>query len=110
MSYKNYEGNETKPLTVGQLKQLLDSGFKDTDQVVIHTTSERGDEPLVLENQISRVKKEQGLWTVDVAVIYTLDEAEEEYDEEEEARAYEGGKEDYLYDNYVAEQLEREDK
>ena len=33
-----------------------------------------------------------------------------EYDEQEEARAYEGGLEDYLYDNYVAEQLEREDK
>ena len=35
---------------------------------------------------------------------------EEEYDEEEEARAYEGGLEDYLYDNYVAEQLDSEDK
>jgi hypothetical protein len=110
MNYKNYVSQEAKPLTVGQLKQLLES-CKDTDQVVIHTTSEQGDEPLVLENQISRVKKEQGLWTVDVAVIYTLDEAEEEYDEEEEeARAYEGGKEDYLYDNYVAEQLEERDK
>lgn len=76
MSYKNYVGQESKPLTVGQLKQLLDSGFKDTDQVVIHTTSGQGDEPLVLENQISRVEKEQGLWTVDVAVIYTLDESE----------------------------------
>jgi hypothetical protein len=109
MKYKNYVSQEAKPLTVGQLKQLLNSGFKDTDQVVIHTTSEQGDEPLVLENQISRVKKEQGLWTVDVAVIYTLDEAEE-YDEDKEAREYEGGKEDYLYDNYVAEELEREDK
>ena len=35
---------------------------------------------------------------------------EKEEDEDEEARAYEGGKEDYLYDNYVAEQLESEDK
>ena len=70
-SYKNYEGEKVKPLTVGQLKQLLE-GCKDTEQVVIHTTSEQGDEPLVLENQITRVNKEKGLWTVDVAVIYTL--------------------------------------
>ena len=35
---------------------------------------------------------------------------EKEEDEDKEARDYEGGKEDYLYDNYVAEQLEREDK
>ena len=35
---------------------------------------------------------------------------EEEYDEDKEARDYEGGKEDYLYDNYVAEQLEERDK
>lgn len=35
---------------------------------------------------------------------------EEEYDEDKEAREYEGGLEDYLYDNYVAEQLEERDK
>jgi len=35
---------------------------------------------------------------------------EEEYDEDREAREYEGGKEDYLYDNYVADQLEERDK
>ena len=34
---------------------------------------------------------------------------EEEYDEDKEARDYEGGKEDYLYDNYVADQLESEE-
>ena len=36
---------------------------------------------------------------------YTIEE-----NEEAEAREYEGGKEDYLYDNYVADQLESEDK
>ena len=40
-------------------------------------------------------------------------EDEEEYDEENDDanlyREYEGGKEDYLYDNYAAEQLEREE-
>lgn len=41
---------------------------------------------------------------------YTIEEVEEEYDEDKEARDYEGGKEDYLYDNYVAEQLEERDK
>tara|TARA_R100000353_G_scaffold171759_1_gene136364 strand:- start:302 stop:547 length:246 start_codon:yes stop_codon:yes gene_type:complete len=35
---------------------------------------------------------------------------EEEYDEDKEARDYEGGKEDYLYDNFVADQLESEGK
>lgn len=34
------------------------------------------------------------------------EEEEEEYDEDKEARDYEGGKEDYLYDNFVADQLE----
>ena len=38
------------------------------------------------------------------------DDEEEEYDEDKEARDYEGGKEDYLYDNYVADQLEERDK
>lgn len=37
-------------------------------------------------------------------------EDEEEYDEDKKAREYEGGLEDYLYDNYVADQLEERDK
>ena len=41
---------------------------------------------------------------------YLEEKEEEDYDEEAEARDYEGGKEDYLYDNYVADQLESEDK
>lgn len=46
---------------------------------------------------------------IELVEMEITEEEEEEYDEEEEARAYEGGKEDYLYDNYVAEQLEREE-
>ena len=49
-----------------------------------------------------------------IAYVQNLDlsddlgfEAEEvEEDEESEARKYEGGKEDYLYDNFVADELE----
>jgi hypothetical protein len=42
-----------------------------------------------------------------IEILEKLTEEEaEEYDEEEEARAYEGGKEDYLYDNFVADELE----
>ena len=39
-------------------------------------------------------------------ILEKLTEEEEEYDEDKEARDYEGGKEDYLYDNFVADQLE----
>tara|TARA_R100000781_G_C4075010_1_gene125779 strand:- start:1160 stop:1477 length:318 start_codon:yes stop_codon:yes gene_type:complete len=41
---------------------------------------------------------------------YLEEKEEEEYDEDREAREYEGGKEDYLYDNYVADQLEERGK
>jgi len=69
----------------------------------------------VHENYIQRTKYLiRDVW--DIEQLKELQEylneliEEKEEDEEEEARAYEGGKEDYLYDNYVAEQLEREDK
>ena len=39
---------------------------------------------------------------------FEAEEIEEDGDDENLYREYEGGKEDYLYDNYVADQLESE--
>jgi hypothetical protein len=41
---------------------------------------------------------------------FEAEEVEEEEDDANLYREYEGGKEDYLYDNYVADQLEERDK
>ena len=41
---------------------------------------------------------------------FEAEEVEEDGDDANLYREYEGGKEDYLYDNYVADQLEERDK
>ena len=77
------------------------ASFKDVKEVAIKYFN--GDSDFDSEAESVEISKRvNGEW---------LSEEElEEYDEDKEAREYEGGKEDYLYDNYVAEQLEREDK